>query len=189
MKEAFETVYLKLKQMSLDKNILCREFWLKIIALNENFDEAACWELVIENIEWLINTKTVSSYQLCQWFTKEELSSHGIYTEGKHRISNAKAIGIADAQIEAMGHSRVILFDRAMCRAFDNTFVTGFNDSAIELKNCCADAFHKCRVTATDFSKVEAWDNATVKAETYSCVMAHDNAQVHNSENSHVIVV
>lgn len=189
MKEHFLTVFNRLKAASLSENILCKEFWLKIIKLKENFNEADCWELVVDNIEWLINTNTVTSKELSQWFTKEELSEHGIYHSGNYRISNSRAIAFNNVEIEAVNHSRVILFDRAKCRAFDNSFVTGFNESTIELKNCSADVFHKCRVTATDFSKVEAWDNAQIDARTYSCVMAHDKVQVQNSENSHTIIV
>lgn len=189
MKEHFETVFKRLKDASLSKNILCKEFWLKIIKLKENFNKDECWKLVIENIEWLINTKTVTSYELTQWFSKEDLLEHGIYVEGKHKINNSRAIAFNNVEIEAVNHSRVILFNQAKCKAFDNSFVTGFNESSIELKNCSADAFNKCRVKATDFSKVEAWDEAEVKAETYSCVMAHDRVQVKKSANGHVIIV
>lgn len=111
----------------------------------------------------------------------EELNAHNIFIAGNHIIKNEFAIGIGDAIIEASGHSRIVLFDNAHCEAYDTTFVTGFNNSTMALKNCTGEAFNDCKVIAKDFSKVEAWDNAFVKAENYTCVMAHDNAKVENT--------
>lgn len=189
MEAKFNIVFKRLKEVRLDENILCSEFWRKIIILSENFNETDCWQLVKENIEWLINTKTITTDELTTWFSKNQLFEQNIFIEGISYIKDGFAVGIKTANIEATGHSRIMLFDNARCKAFDSTFVSGYHNSKIELKNCVADAFNNCEVIAKDFSKVEAWDNVIVKAKTFSCVMAHDNAQVENSENSHTVIL
>ena len=189
MEEKFNIVFNRLKALKLNEKILCSEFWRKIIALSKNFNEEDCWEILISNIEWVINTGVMTTDDLSSWFTKTQLKEHNIFFSGDHNINHGFAIGIKTANIEATGHSRIVLFDNANCKAFDSTFVTGFHNSKIEIKNCVADAFNNCEVIAKDFSKVEAWDNSKVKAETYSCVLAHDNAQVENSDNSHTVIV
>lgn len=189
MESKFKVVLKRLKDAKLDENILCSEFWRRIIALSKNFNEKDCWSIMVDNIEWLLNTGTITSDDLVSWFTEKQLNEHGIYSTGTHKIVDRIAIGIKDAKFEASGHSRIALFDNAFCEAFDTTFVTGFQNSSFEIKNCTGESFGNCKVVARDFSKVEAWDNSTVKAETYSFVLAHGNAQVQNSENSHTIIV
>ncbi|WP_142783348.1 hypothetical protein [Changchengzhania lutea] len=189
METKFNIFFERLKEANFSENTLCKGFWLKLKKLHLNFNESDCWELLIDNIEWTINTGSITTDELIEWFSEEKLSENNIFYKGSVNINNGFAIGLKDVEIEAVGHSRIILFDNAKCKAFDSSFVTGFNDTEIELKNCAADVFHNCRVTAKDFSKVEAWDNSNVKAETYSCVMAHDKVQVENSQNSHTIII
>lgn len=189
MQDKFNIVFNRLNQAKLSENVLCSEFWLKIIKLQKNFNEDDCWALLIDNIEWVINTGIMTTDDLVSWLLPEDLNKHNIYIEGEHEIKDAKAIGIKNARINATGHSKIILFDNAHCQAHDSCFVTGFNNTSIELKNCVADAFHSCKVLARDFSKVEAWDNSSIKAETYSSVLAHDKVQVENTENTHTVFV
>lgn len=189
METKFNIVFKRLKEAKLDENILCSEFWRKIIALSKKFNEKDCWDLTVENIEWLINTNTITTDDLISWFTEEELVAHNIFVSGHHEIKDDFAIGIKTAVIEAVGHSKIILFDHATCEAYDTSFVKVFNNSIVHLNNCVADAFHNSRVIAKDFSKVEAWDDVKVIASGYSCILAHDNVQVQNSENTHTVIV
>ncbi|MBD0822644.1 hypothetical protein [Aestuariibaculum marinum] len=189
MRKHFETVYKRLIEANLSENTLCKEFWMKIKKLHANFNEEDCWSLLVENIEWCINTGTMTTEDLIKWFTPDQLNAHGIYISGNIKINSGFAIGIGDVCIEAVGHSKVILFDTAICKAFDTSFVKGFHESSMEINNCVGEAFNFCNVIAKDFSKIEAWDDATVEAQTYTCVMAHDRAQVENSYHSHTLVV
>lgn len=189
MRNYLDIIIERLKKTELESNTVCTEYWRKIADLKENFNEKDFWYLLTNNIEWLINTKTITTNELIRWFTPEELNANNIFIAGEHKIKNGFAIGIAEAKIEASGHSRIILFDNAHCEAFDTTFVTGFNDSSMDLKNCVGEAFNNCKVIAKDFAKVEAWDNAIVKAESYSCIMAHDKVQVENTYHSHTVIV
>tara|TARA_B110001450_G_scaffold130424_1_gene122696 strand:+ start:2708 stop:3277 length:570 start_codon:yes stop_codon:yes gene_type:complete len=189
MESKLKIVIERLKAAKLGENILCSEFWRKIIALSESFNEKDCWSLMIGNIEWLLNTGIMTSDDIVLWFTEKQLNKHGIYSKGTHKIVDGKATGIKKAKFHVSGHSRIVLFDTAFAEGFDSTFITGFQNSSFEIKNCTGESFGNCKVVARDFSKVEAWDNSTVKAETYSFVMAHENAQVQNSENSHTIII
>lgn len=189
MKDKFDMFFERLKEINFSENTLCKEFWLKLKSLHQNFDESACWDLLVSNIEWVINTGSLTTDELTSWFSPQDLAKHNIFSNGVIEINSGLAIGIGKAKIKATGHSRVILFDKAECEAFDTTFVSGFNESTIVLKNCNADAFHNCKVTAKDFSKVEAWGDSKIKAETYSCVLAHENALVENSGNGYTIIV
>ena len=153
MESKFRVVLKKLKDAKLDENILCSDFWRKIIALSKNFNEADCWNIIADNIEWLINTDTITSDDLVSWFTQKQLNEHNIYSIGKHKIVNEIAIGIKDVKFEASGHSRIVLFDNAFCEAFDTSFITGFQNSSFEVKNCTGEAFGNCKVVARDFFK------------------------------------
>ena len=189
MKSKFEIVFKRLKEAKLDENILCSEFWRKAIRLHETFNQSDCWALMIDNIEWLINTGAMTTGEFKSWFSKEELNKHDIYITGKVEITDGFAIGLDKVKIEALGHSRIVLFDNAFAEGFDTTFITGFHSSSFTLNNCIGEAFNHCEVVAKDFSKVEMWDDSFVKAESYSYVLQHEKARVENSKNSHVVRV
>ena len=99
MEDKFNIVFERLKEAKLDENILCSDFWRKIIKLRKNFNETDCWDLMIENIEWIINTGTMTTDDIISWFTKAELEAHGIYFEGKVDVVDSKAIGLKNAHI------------------------------------------------------------------------------------------
>ena len=189
MKSKFEIVFKRLKNAKLDENILCSEFWRKVMELNKRFNQSDCWALMIDNIEWLINTGTMTTGELKSWFSKEELNRHNIYTTGKVQITDGFAIGLGNVKIEASGHSRIVLFDTAFAEGFDTAFIIGFHSSSFTLNNCVGEAFNHCKVLAKDFSKVEAWDHSFVKAESYSYVLQHEKARVEGSKNSRVVLV
>ncbi len=176
IKEKFNIVIERLKSMNLSEEILCSAYWRKILKLQKNFNEKICWKLLFDHIEWCINTETISSQELQEWFTKEELAKHCIYTEGKHELKNVEVIGLGTAQLEVSGHSRVVLFDKAFCSASDTTFVTGFNDSSFVLNECMGTAFHNVKVTANRHSKVEGYDKAEIEGFNYALVILNDEA-------------
>lgn len=188
MQQVLNEILKRLKAVNFDEDILCKEYWLKLLRLSENFNEQHAWTMLIDNIEWLVNTGTIKTKELQEWFTLQELEAHGIYS-GKATVNNGVAIGIGNATIEAFRHSRVVLFDFATCTAFDTSFVKGFDNSQMELNNCVGDAFNKCKVTAKDHSKVEAWDSADVTLETYSYLLAHDRATHTKTKSCHVVFV
>ena len=188
MEKVLHEIIDRLKKANFDQNVLCKEYWSKLLHLQQNFNENQAWELLLDNIEWIINTGTITTAELKQWFTADELKTNHIYQDTAV-INNGIAIGIGNAKIEATGHSRVILFDYASCEAYDTTFVKGFNHSQMTLHNCIGDAFSNCKVTAKDHAKVEAWDSADVTLETYSYLYAHDKVTHTKSKNCYVAFV
>lgn len=188
MKEKLNEVIDRLKAANLDQDVLCKPYWLKLLKLQNDFNHQAAWNLLTQNIEWMINTGTITTTELREWFSDEELSAHNIYT-GQAKVNNGFGIGIGNAKIEATGHSRVVLFDFALCEAFDTSFVTGFDNTQMELTNCVGNAFGKCKVLAKDHSKVEAWDSADVALETYSYLYAHDKVTHTKGTNCYVAFV
>ncbi len=188
IQEKFNTVIERLKSMNLSEELLCSEYWRKILKLQKNFNEKICWKLLFDHIEWVINTGTVSSQELQEWFGKEELSKHHIYTEGKHELKNVEAIGLGTAQLEVSGHSRIVLFDNAFCNASDTTFVTGFNNSSFVLNECVGTAFHNVKSTAHRHSKIEGFDNAEIKGYNYAFVILNDNATCKKYKDKTVVV-
>jgi len=178
MKKVLNIIYNRLLELKLSENILCSEYWRKIIALNENFNQEAAWNLFTENFDWIVNSNIITTAEIKSWFLEEELNAHNIFTTGTHKISESKAIGIGEANLEAVGHSKILLFDQAHCKAFDSTFVKGFNKSTFELKECTGEAFNDCKAVAGYNSKVEAWDNSFVTAQDWSFIIQHKGAQV-----------
>lgn len=187
MKQKFEIVFEKLKEFRLNENILCKEFWKKLVLLKENFNEEDCWALIVENGEWLFNSGALDIQIFKSWFSEEDLNEHNIFTKGEHRIVDAWAIGMGTARIEAAGHSKIILFENAHCNAFDTTFVKGFGDSSFHVQECIGEAFNDCRAVAGYQSKVEGWDNSFIQAEDYSFVIKHDTCYGPVSKKAHSI--
>jgi len=187
MKKALNIIHARLLELKLNENILCSEFWRKIIALNKDFNEADCWDLLTEHFDWLINSKTATTNDVLSWFDENELNKHFIFSKGKHIVKDHKAIGIGTADIFASGHSKILLFDKANCVAFDSTFVKGFNDSTFDVTECVGEAFNDCKAVAGYMSKVEAWDNSFITAKDYSFVIKHDKAMVAETTRAHVV--
>ena len=183
MKKAFDIVFGRLKEKSVDKNVLCSPFWRKVLRLKESFSENEAWELLLDNIEWMINMEVISTAELHDWFTDEELVTHGIYSSGDVLVNNDRCIGIGSAHIKATGHSRVILFDTSTCDAYDTTFVSGYNHSLMTVNDCLGTAFHNCKVQVNGYGKVEAWQNSTVIAKNFSYVILHDDTQCEHTKN------
>lgn len=160
MRNKLEIIYQRLLEAKLDENILCSEYWKKILWLRTHFSEETSWKMLTENIIWMINTKILSTTDLLAWFSETELNQHHIYSKGNHKVIDARATGIGTAKIKAMGHSFIVLFEKAQCKAYDTTFVKGFDHSHFVLNNCVGEAYEHCTFEAKDFSKVESWDNA-----------------------------
>lgn len=187
MKKAFLTVYNQLKALSVDENILCSEFWLKVIRLKENFNEKEAWNLLKENIQWLMINKVINTNQLKDWFDSSELANNGIYIEGHIVCKDEFIIGLGSAAINASGHSRIILFDKAVADCYDTTFVSGYNLSSFTLNDCIGEAFDNAKVTAQGYAKAELWGESNCIAENYSYIIKHEKAKVYKTENVYVL--
>ena len=186
MRKQFNIVYNRLKEVKLDENILCRPFWKKILELHQSFDDQKCWDLMTENIEWLlkarkwykeqydidVKTDILTSKELIDWFTEEELNAHNIFTKGYQHISNKRVIGLADVTLEVDGHSEVILFDTAHAICGDTTFVKGYDNSSFVVSDCIGYAFENCNAQATGISIVENWSTNEVK-KGRNCVVVN----------------
>lgn len=187
MKRVFETVFDRLREKSLDTNVLCAPFWRKVLKLKEEFDEGEAWELLLDNIEWMINMEVISTTELLNWFLSEELESHGIYFKGDVLVNNDRCIGIGKAHIKATGHSRVVLFDKASCDAYDTTFVSGYNHSFMRINDCVGNAFHSCKAQVRGYGKLESWSNSDVIAKNFSYVVLHDQAECNGTSHVHIL--
>lgn len=187
MEKKFKIVFETLKDIRLDENVLCQKFWKKLVLLKENFNESDCWDLIMENGEWLFNSGALDIQLFKSWFPEDILNEHNIFTKGYHEIIDKHAIGFGDAKIHASNHSKVILFENSHCDAFDSTFVKGFQQSSFSVLECVGEAFQNCKVTAKYQSKVEAWDDTIINAEDYSFVIKHDNCRVTLSKRAYSV--
>lgn len=187
MKQHFETVYLRLKNIALDKNILCSEFWKKIIALRNDFNEKEAWRLTVGNIQWLVNSKVIATDDLVKWFGIDTLIENNIYIDGDVLVKDAFAVGLQNARIKAVGHSRIILFDNAHADCFDTTFLSAHQRSTATLLDCSGELFDNASCDAKGYAKVEAWQESRVNADNYCYVIKHDNAQVNSSAQVYVL--
>ena len=177
MEKKFNIVFQTLKELRLDENILCQEFWRKILKLKENFNEGDCWDLIVENGEWLFNSGALKIETFKSWFPEDILNEHNIFTRGKFAIKDGKAIGMGNAKITSTGHSKILLWEKAHCDGFDSSFIKAFGHSTFTLKECVGEAFQNSRGVAGFQSKVEAWDNSRIEAQDYSFVVLHDNSE------------
>ncbi|WP_417444647.1 hypothetical protein [Joostella sp.] len=177
MKKVFEIVFERINKIRLESEI-CVDFWSKLLRLKGNYNESECWDLLFDNIEWLVNKNIIKTLELIEWFSEKELSDHNIYFKGSHVIKNNKAIGIGNCYIEASGHSKVILFDSARCEGFDTSFVTCFNNSKATVKDCIVNGFHNAKIVVKGFGLCEAWDDCIVVAENKSVVRKNENVSV-----------
>lgn len=187
MNKAFNIIYAKVKEMSSDENLLCKEFWLKVSRLKEKYDEEIAWELFLSNFQWLMSKNIISSRELIKWFNQEELNKRKIYTNGVTEIKDNFAIGLFNSEIIAKGHSRVILFDSSDAKCYDSTFATANNNAKLELNDCTGEAFNDSTVVVNEYGKVELWDNTKCKSLHYSYIIKHDNSQVESGINAHVL--
>ncbi|MEE9408272.1 MAG: hypothetical protein V3V28_09375 [Polaribacter sp.] len=170
MENKFDIVFNRLKEIKLDENVLCKAFWLKVLRLHQNFNEADCWQLMTENISWLLKAKKhfgididiITSDEIRDWFPEDILNEHHIYSKGKHHISNTQVIGLGDVKLEVDGHSEVFLFDNAFAKCGDTTFVKGYDNSFFIVTDCIGNAFENCQAESKGLSIVENWTNNKV---------------------------
>jgi len=187
MKKAFNIVFDRLKEKSVDQNVLCAPFWRKVMKLKDDFKEEDAWELLLDNIEWMINMEVISTAELLEWFSYEELVTHRIYSSGDVLCNNDRCIGIGSAHIKATGHSRVVLFDKASCDAYDSTFVSGYHNSYMKINDCVGNAFHNCKSQVRGYGKLESWSKYAALAKNFSYVILHDGAECNGTSHVHVL--
>ncbi len=176
MKDKFEIVYNRMLEAELDKvisnftndrkGLLCKEYWCKMKRLHEDFNSKDCWDLIVNNIQWILGVeslygiKIMSTKEIREWFSEEELNQHGIYTKGTHEFVDKYVIGMGEAHIMVSGHSRLILYDNAKGEVYDTSFVSGYMNSHFKIKEACGEAFGNTTIEARGYSKVELWDKS-----------------------------
>ncbi|MFI2744195.1 hypothetical protein ACG2LH_15785 [Zhouia sp. PK063] len=188
MQEKFNIVFGRLKELRVNENDLCKSFWLKILRLKDNFQDNEAWSLLTDNIEWLLIKNVITTNDLVSWFTEEELNKHGVYSKDKVKVQNKFAIGIKNAMIESYGLSKVILFDRAKAKCYDYTFVKGYNESDITIKEGIAEGFHDTRIVAKGYSKVEGFDSCFIALHNTSVARLHDKSIVISKSNRSLVI-
>ncbi|WP_139959170.1 hypothetical protein [Flavicella sediminum] len=176
MKEAFLGVYQVLKKMSENPDLLCAQFWLKIKKLHETYNEQEVWELMFDNMEWLIQTKVISSKYLLNNFTIEELAAHNIYLKDKVIIKNKRAILFGSAEAEVSGHSLIVQFEQSESKCYDTTFVKLYDQAKTTVNGCMAEGFNESIIIGKGYSRIEAWDNVTVSCKESDFVVLQEGA-------------
>ena len=155
MKQLFEYIYNRIKEINFDENELCRQYWLKIERLKANFSDQEAIELLFDNIEWLINSEVVTGAKIKELGDLDQMNYDGIYFEGKVKVHNRQAILFADTKATVTGHSKIRAFDHSQVEADDSTFVSAFHNSKVDGKNCKIQAFHQAQVTSRGFCLIE----------------------------------
>lgn len=155
MKQLFNYIYSRIKELNFEENELCRQYWLKIERLNANFSDEAAIELLFDNIEWLINSNVINGWDLIGEGREDLLIQNGIYFQGEVKIHNSQAILFNCTKATATGHSRIRAFDHSELEADDSTFVSAYHNSKVNAKNCKIQAFHQAQVTSRGFCLIE----------------------------------
>lgn len=140
-------------------NKLCTGYWFKLKRLAKDFDEDKLWELLTDNIAWVINLEFISTKELQEWFTEDELNKHNIYSKGIHKVQGGRHIGINEAHLVSTLHTEIILFDAASAACYDTSFLTCYNKSTGTANECMATAMGESEIIANG-ARVELFDNA-----------------------------
>lgn len=189
MKPIFNIVFKRLRSSGLAGNASCAGTWKKLLALQRDLNEEICWELLTTHLPWLINNELITGDEIRSWFSIAELNARHIYTKGSHAVRDGFAIGLGEVTLEASGHSKIILFEKAFCAARDTSFVTGFHNSFLIVTNCFGYTYHHSKAIARNYARVEAHDESFVKAEDHSYIIRHNNATVERAGTSKAIVL
>ena len=155
MKQLFNHIYARIKEINFDENELCRQYWLKIERLKADFSDPAAIELLFDNIEWLINTEVVTGLALKKLGNALLMKEAGIHFEGEVKIHNGQAILFGDTKAIVTGHSRIRAFDQSQVEADDSTFVSAYHNSKVDAKNCKIQAFDQVKVKSRGFCLIE----------------------------------
>lgn len=155
MKQLFNHIYSRIKEINFEENELCKLYWLKIERLNANFSDTAAIELLFDNVEWLINTEVVTSLAIKKLGNTLLMKEAGIYFEGEVKVHNRQAILFGDAKAIVTGHSRIRAFDNSTVEADDSTFVSAYHNAKVDAKNCKIQAFNKAQVKSRGFCLIE----------------------------------
>ncbi len=177
MKKVFEIVYERLLKVK-EVGKLCPEFWGKIQYLKNNYSEKDCWQMLTQNIEWILNSKEyykldfdiLTTEEIKEWFSSFELEVNNIYCKGEIAVNNGYAIGLGEAKINATGHSKILLFDKATAECYDTSFVSGYNQSTFTVHDCIGSAFHECKAHAKGLSIIESWSKIKPLGSSQSLV-------------------
>mgnify|MGYP003646037789 CR=1 FL=1 len=172
MKQLFNYIYSRIKEINFEENELCRQYWLKIERLNANFSDQAAIVLLFDNIEWLINSKVVNGLAIKKLGDLNLMAENGIYFEGDIVVKDSQAILFGTAKAKASGHSRIRAFDNSQVEADDSTFVSAYHNSKVNAKNCKIQAFNQVQVESRGFCLIEDYTElgsieATVKDLVY----------------------
>ena len=166
MKQLFNYIYSRIKEINFEDNELCKQYWLKIERLNANFSDQVAIELLFDNIEWLINSKVVNSLAIKKLGDLNLMAENNIYFEGDILVKDAQAILFSTA------NSRIRAFDNSQVEADDSTFVSAYHNSKVNAKNCKIQAFNQVQVESRGFCLIEDYTElgtieATVKDLVY----------------------
>lgn len=159
MKQLFNHIYSRIKEINFEENELCKQYWLKIERLNANFSDQAAIELLFDNIEWLINTEVVNSLAIKKLGNILLMKEAEIHFKGEVNIHNGQAILFGDTKAIVTGHSRIRAFDNSTVEVDDSTFISAYHNSKVDAKNCKVQAFHQAQITSRGFCLIEDYTN------------------------------
>lgn len=166
MRELFNYIYNQIKERNFAESDLCKMYGLKLERLNNDYTEEAARALLVENIEWLVNTGVISGAELRGFATDFEFSKSDIYFEGEVIVKDKQIILFGTASAKVSGHSRVRMFDTSTCEAYDSSFISCFGKSYVKAKNCKIIAFNETVVESLGFCLIEKYDESVRVAAT-----------------------
>lgn len=173
MRNLFEHIYNRIKDLNFDQNELCRQYWLKLERLKADFSDQGALDMLTENIEWLINSNVIDSDTILSLGDEGMMNISRIFFSGDITSKDDQIILFKNAKAVVSGHSRVRCFDNSTCEAYDSSFVTAFHTSKVTCKNSKVVVFNNAKVDSKglclieDYSEGKATINATKRDLVY----------------------
>lgn len=186
MREALDTVIARLETLA-ERDEICRPYWAKVNELRDRYLSGeenatqAIFDFLKENASWVLGKKQISWREMIKWWGVERLAAQNIFVECHEvKIDNGFAILYNSSGIFT-GHSRILMFGESSGRAYDQCFVSCYDDSKLTAKDCLVYAFGRSRINISGYGKVESWDNTEVDATGYTMVISAENSLVRSS--------
>lgn len=155
MRNLFDHIYSRIKEINFNENDLCKEYWLKLERLKANFTDEGALYMLKENIEWLINPKVIDSDIILSLGNESKMNAADIYFSGTVVEKDIQLILFKEAKAVVSGHSRVRCFDHSNCEAYDSSFVSAFHYSQVVSKNSKVVVFGNSTVVSKGLCLIE----------------------------------
>jgi len=164
MRELFNLFLSRIEPIQSD---VCKDYWYKLKRLEGNYTNAQAAALLFDNIEWIIKKGIVNPSEIEKMVNHDLLAQFNIHFFGRVNCKDNQCILFGDAIANVSGFSRVRMFDNSQCFAEDSTFISAYDQSMVDAKNCKILAFDSCTVNSRGFCLIEDYTdgNGTFKID------------------------